>query len=94
MSNKDHYEFLRSLPYSRKPCREDDVYDSITLKHYSDAIQNMIRRLPMIDIKHFTTEDVDGNDIIDWFMDGFEPYHNVDGAGRFIYAPRCLVYNK
>lgn len=88
MNNKDHYEFLRSLPYTRKPCREDDVFDHITLKHYSDAIQLMLSRLPVIDIKHFTTQDVNGDDIIDFFMDGFEQYHNVDGAGRFIYAPQ------
>lgn len=92
MKQHEAFEFLRNLPYDRKPCSIDDVHSYVIFNHYSVAIQAMIKRLPQVDIKRFIVKEV--NKDVDWFTDAFEMYNKVDAAGRYIYGPQFWLTNQ
>lgn len=86
--NSEEREFLRSLPYSRKPCRVIDVYDSIDYKNYNNSLQYTLTTLPFINSNKFLN---DNDHDVDFFTDAFEKYLLKDDTERKIYHPQFWV---
>lgn len=86
--NSETKEFLRSLPYSRKPCRVEDVYEDIDYNNYNNSLQYALTTLPFISENKFLN---DNDHDVDFFTDVFEKYSLKDDTERKIYHPQFWI---
>ena len=86
--NSEEKDFLRSLPYTRKPCRVEDICESVDYKNYNNSLQYTLTTLPFISHNKFLN---DNDHEVDFFTDAFEKYLLKDDTERKIYHPQFWI---